>query len=601
MDIIPDKRRLIGLVEQTQHGKLCLPQFQRDFVWTREEIADLLRSILRGYFVGSLLILRCDPDRPPFAPVALRGSTPESVRLAPDGLVLDGQQRLTSLLYALTAPDLGLKNSRQRRYFFVDLDLLASDIDDDDIVIDVTERERRREGLDTDEGQWTSHRMPCTALLREQDFFRWRDGIDDWLHANNPEDHQTYRDEWRPAWTTAVNRFQSFEVPVVELPRVEEGDKDAIARVCAIFEKLNSTGVALSVYDLLTARLFRSGIDLHRLWDDAMDECPRIADWSGRSADTNKFGVLVLRTLALIRGEEPKPKNLINLNPKDFESDWQRSTKALERALELLESVTDDGFGVFEKKWLPGFGLVPVLAALRAHIEDNNLGSEARSDVRRWYWSSVFLERYSSAVETKSRRDYNQLVERWSGNDVRVEVFDEAAARIGAEGYRVRDSASHASSVYSGLFCLLALNGARDWSVVESIPLQQLEDHHVFPRSYLLHHGFDSQKDKVTINSIVNRTLISDGTNRRISDRAPADYLSDESIFQGPAAELLEQHFVVGRALDAMESATAELSDHAVRDVFEEFCSARQAAMIAEIRRRCGIDRPVQTVIASDR
>lgn len=119
MDIIPDKRRLIGLVEQTQHGKLCLPQFQRDFVWTREEIADLLRSILRGYFVGSLLILRCDPDRPPFAPVALRGSTPESVKLAPDGLVLDGQQRLTSLLYALTAPDLGLKNSKQRRYFWL--------------------------------------------------------------------------------------------------------------------------------------------------------------------------------------------------------------------------------------------------------------------------------------------------------------------------------------------------------------------------------------------------------------------------------------------------------------------------------------------------
>lgn len=115
MEIIPDKRKLIGLVEHGRQGKLCLPNFQRDFVWTRDAVADLLRSVLRGYFVGSLLLLllRCDPDRPPFAPVALRGDTPETVSPRPEWLVLDGQQRLTSLLYALTAPPLGLKNSKQ--------------------------------------------------------------------------------------------------------------------------------------------------------------------------------------------------------------------------------------------------------------------------------------------------------------------------------------------------------------------------------------------------------------------------------------------------------------------------------------------------------
>lgn len=61
MEIIPDKRKLIGVVEQGGHGKLCLPNFQRDFVWTRDEIADLLRSILRGYFVGSLSYCAATP------------------------------------------------------------------------------------------------------------------------------------------------------------------------------------------------------------------------------------------------------------------------------------------------------------------------------------------------------------------------------------------------------------------------------------------------------------------------------------------------------------------------------------------------------------
>jgi Protein of unknown function DUF262 len=74
MEIIPDKRKVVGLVEQVHEGKICLPNFQRDFVWTREEVADLVRSIIRGYFIGSLLLLRCDPNNPPFAPEFLRGA-----------------------------------------------------------------------------------------------------------------------------------------------------------------------------------------------------------------------------------------------------------------------------------------------------------------------------------------------------------------------------------------------------------------------------------------------------------------------------------------------------------------------------------------------
>src|SRR3954453_1896133 len=147
MDIIPDKRKVVGLVEQAHEGKICLPNFQRDFVWTREEVADLVRSIVRGYFIGSLLLLRCDPNNPPFAPEFLRGAKPEYQEPKPELLILDGQQRLSSLIYALTAPDLSLKDSSQRRWFFVDLDLLLEDADNDEIVFDRAKRELR--GLDS--------------------------------------------------------------------------------------------------------------------------------------------------------------------------------------------------------------------------------------------------------------------------------------------------------------------------------------------------------------------------------------------------------------------------------------------------------------------
>lgn len=589
MEITPDKKRVAILVQQAYSGELCLPNFQRDFVWTREEVADLLRSILRGYFVGSLLLLKCDSDNPPFAPVALRGAQIKTAKPAPEQLVLDGQQRLTSLLYALYAPELGLKNSKKPRRFFIDLELLLQDPDDDAIVFDFTEKDLKREGLDTQEGQWKRRTIPVTELASSKAFLKWRDGIGDWIDANEPESSQEFKDDWRGRWTDATHAFLDFEVPVVVLPKVSDDDPDAVTRVCAIFEKLNSTGVDLSVYDLLTARLFRSNIDLHGLWDEAVAKHKLLEEWSGGSADQHKFGVLVLRTLALMRGLEPKPKMLINLEPKDFEADWRRAASAMNRALELVTNVGSDGFGVFEKKWLPLYGPLPVLAALRAYIEDRKLGDTEREELRRWYWCSVFLERYSSAVETKSRRDYLELTQRWEGQPQIPIVFIDAEAKIGSAGYSIRESASTGSAVYSGTFCLLAINKARDWSAGEDIALQTLEDHHIFPRNYLIKHGFDSTKEKATINGIVNRTLISNITNGTISDTAPADYLADSGVFpKGPDA-VMGRHFIDADAVAIMRKATDDLTDEEARVVFEEFRAARERTLIERIRQACGV------------
>lgn len=596
MEIIPDKRKVVGLVEQALEGKICLPNFQRDFVWTREEVADLVRSIVRGYFIGSLLLLRCDPANPPFAPVCLRGSKPAYRDARPEVLVLDGQQRLSSLIYALTAPDLSLKDSSQRRWFFVNLDVLLSEPDSDEVVFDRAKRELR--GLDTAEVQYEQRMLPCTVLLSQQAFYRWRDGYEDWLRTNHLDQLERYRSEWRDGWTSGVTAFQTFEAPLVELPRVDDSDSEAIGRVCAIFEKLNSTGVDLSVYDLLTARLYRSGIRLHDLWAEACKTHPRLRAWSKGKADEHKFGVLVLRTLALLRGLDPKPRILIDLSQVDFEKDWRRAAGAMERALELITLVGADGFGVFDEKWLPGFGLVPILAALRAEIEDRRLGHTEREDLRRWYWCNVFMERYSSGVESKSRKDYLEMTRHWFDAGPKPDVFSDAKTIIGASGFRVRSSASYASAVYSGLFCLLALRNARDWRRGEDIRLQELQDHHIFPHAYLKRHEI---KRRVDVNSVANRTLISDQTNGKIKAKAPATYLVDAEVFpSGASEELLAPHFIEETTRGLMEKASETSSDGEVADLFECFVQAREAAMIEEIRRACGIaavkaEGPVET------
>lgn len=584
-DIIPDKRKLIGLVEQAAEGKLCLPNFQRDFVWPRDGVTDLLRSVLRRYYVGSLLLLRCDPNNPPFEPEALRGAGVTSRAARPDLLVLDGQQRLTSLLYALTAPNLSLKDSKKRRYFFVDLQLLVSNPDDEDIVFDRAEGEL--DGLDRPEEQYRRRILPCTRLLRTEDFMAWRDGLDDWLRENDPEGHKAFRAGERDAWSRVVTGFQNFAVPLVELPKVDDADPSSIGRVCAIFEKLNSTGVELSVYDLLTARLYRHGIRLHKLWTQACQANERLRKWSGGKAENNKLGVLVLRTLALRRGLDPKPAMLIELKPEGFEDDWRRAATAMERALELIELVDDDGFGVFKDKWLPGWGPIPVLAALRAEIEDSNLGDEERSELRRWYWCNVFLERFSSGVESKSRKDYSEMLAHWNDGKPLPAVFAEAQARIGAKGYSVRSSASHSSAIYSGIFCLLAIRGARDWARAESIQLQKLQDHHIFPRAYLRGHEISKRPE---VNTVLNRTLISGKTNGVIKKAAPAQYLENSAVI-APAhrATILGPHFIDDAGVAAMRRATSSANLAEVSAAYEDFLRARERSIVAEIRRVCGV------------
>jgi hypothetical protein len=386
---------------------------------------------------------------------------------------------------------------------------------------------------------------------------------------------------------TEVVCAEASPASVFELALILASPKSRILAWPRSVTKINSTGVELSVYDLLTARLYRSGIKLHDLWDEACKKHKLLNHWSRGKAETQKFGVLTLRTLALLRDLDPKPRFLINLDPNGFENDWRRAAGAMERALELVTNVGEDGFGVFNPKWLPGYGLLPVLAALRSEIESRKLGPEPRSDLRRWYWCNVFLERYSSAVESKSRKDYAELVAHWTNGPQEPALFAEARARIGATGFSISDSASQASAVYSGVFCLLALCGARDWRRDESIQLQELEDHHIFPRDYLRSHGVEK---RAVVNSIVNRTLISDETNGKIKNKAPRDYLTSKEIFpSGPDNGLLAPHFVNSVAAEAMMKATATLSDAEVAKIYEDFCRAREQEIIAEIRKVCGI------------
>lgn len=569
MDVITDKKKLMYMVEESAKGIVALPQFQRNFVWSRDAIADLLTSLLRGYYIGSFLLLRSDPESQPFAVRPILGANVASDKIRPDWLILDGQQRLTSLHYAFTAPDEPVRYTKHAYRFFIHLDHLL-DGNDDELVESV-----RFDQCSEWEEKTVQFQQRILPLKEIPTWNRWKDAYEDWLDDSGNDDlKNTYRNKWREPWRKAIGQnLLEVDIPYIEIPKIKEGDEDGIADVCVIFEKLNSTGEPLSVYDLLTARLYKHNIDLHALWAEAVSQHQILNELSDEKPDT--YGVLLLRTIALIRKKECKGKTLINLPPTDFEDDWRAAAEAMEEALKRLMSTQEGGFGVIDPKWMTYSTMLPVLAVALKVAKDSKAGPEAYTDIHAWYWGSVFSERYTGSVESTSYRDAMDLVQR-----IENPSFEPVCYRVFRE--RILENPNFTfmdehrrNGQYRGIMNLIALQGARDFGSEDSIEFHKLDDHHIFPTAYL--RDFHDLKGGEKVNTIVNKTLIVDTTNRSISRKSPKDYL--ESVLPaGHKEKILRSHMINAEAQSAMET-----------NNYNDFVEARNKVLVNRVRELVGV------------
>ncbi len=573
MKTIPDNNNLLDLVQKARKGTLVLPQFQRNFVWSRDDITGLLSSIMEGHFIGTFLLLRTDVDNIPFGMRSIEGADLAASQLHPDWMVLDGQQRLTSLHYVFSAPDIPLRWAKYPYRFALDLNKIENGDLESAILSDRAERMR---DLDERQTQFERLLLPFTEMERWDD---WLNAYERWLVDRDKDAYfSRYFDGQKPAWTRIVGRIRSFDVPTIEIPKVSPDDPERLTEVCAIFEKMNSTGVRLSVYDLLTARMYRyrtddgQPIDMHSLWQDSVQEYTLLAKFSNEQPDV--YGVYLLRTVALLRGIEVKSKSLVNLKPEHFVEDWRTAAMYMEKALQRLTSTNDDGFGVFDPKWFPYSTMVAPLAALIHTIETRNLGHHAYETLKRWYWSSVFLERYAGAVESTILRDYQEMRATLLSGGTLPQALQEADERIVSNpAYTLRDT-SRVNATYRGVMCLIAIRGAKDFLANDAIEFHELDDHHVFPRAYLAKSPDGLKYERNEINCILNRTLIASSTNRRISRSKPSDYLQ-RLIPDGERERILGTHFIDAVAMQAMGA-----------NDYDAFLAAREKAVLTEIRRR---------------
>ncbi len=575
METVPKK--LHEIVDMVHSGSVRLPQFQRSFVWTRQEVAELLVSLLNGYYVGTFLWLPVQEKKLPFGDRLFEGVDPTAVRESTQFLILDGQQRLTSLYYALHAPlNVPLKGTRQPYRFYLLLDAIPIDEDipiSEDAIFSERADAKKYSRI---EDQYAQHIIPVTKLT-ERELPQWIQGYQLWATqgggAKEPLGSVLERGN---QWLQRLRHFLDHRVPVVQLPAV--ADAKGLEQVATIFEKINSTGQRLSVFDLLTARLYPQNINLRQLWESALEE----HEYLGRFVGDDKkesYAVYPLRALALYRGQDARAKRLINLSGDGFEADWQVVIAQMNEAAKRIASANEAGFGAFKKSWVPYTTMISPLAMLLWLAKDTG-SPDAYMKVQRWYWAAVFTERYAASVETKMMQDYKEVAAWMRGEEVLPDAIREAQNQyrdINSGSRRVLETSTMGNSIFRGTLSLLALGNAKDFFLGDTIAFHDLDVHHIFPAAFLKRQ-IEVQDTKI-INSLANQTLIASETNRAISNKAPSTYLKDlERKLGDDLLRLLKAHFIDEEALEAMQ-----------RDDYESFLGARSRTIAREIQKRIGL------------
>ena len=533
------------LLEDCHRGIIQLPDFQRSWVWDEDRIKSLIASVSRAFPVGALMSL--DTGGPVnFKPRTVEGAPPESKQVAPQSLLLDGQQRMTSLyqvtLRGKVVETVTPKNKKVKRWFYIDIrKALDTSADREEAIIGVpADRVIRTDfgreavmDLSSAENEYASLMYPVSLVF---DWDKWQDGFDSHWRGDQ---HQSVREEFRAFKRQVLENFKYYRVPVIALDR--STSKEA---VCVVFEKVNTGGKALDAFELVTAMYAASGHELRKDWygdDVTKGRHRRLAE--KLRPDGAETGIIAgvsntdfLQAISLFhtrdrrRAAEATGKQgkelpavsgnrqaLLNLpldEYKRFETQVERGFEQAAKFLHMLHI-----YRIFD---LPYQSQIVPLAAILADIGDAWEHEANRAKLVRWYWNGVFGELYGSAVETRIARDFME-VPVWLKGGPEPSTVSETMFRAD----RLKTMRMRLSAAYKGINALLMKEGAQDFRSGQKFDHtiffgENVDIHHIFPQDWCKKQGIKPS----VFDSIINKTPLSYRTNRIIGGVAPSDYLS---------------------------------------------------------------------------
>ena len=603
------------LLTTCEDGRLQLPDFQRSWVWEEERIMSLIASVSRGFPMGALMSLKSKIDTGVvFAHRPIEGA-PMAVHTKPEQLLLDGQQRMTSLYQSCmrrqVVSTITAKKRLVKRWFYIDIrKALNTEAERDSAIFAMPEDRKLKENFDKDivldlSSPELEYEHLMYPLNQAFNWDTWQEEFGDfWIAKGKPE----MREVFKKFKNDILKNFTEYQVPVIAL----SADTSHEA-VCLVFEKVNTGGKALDAFELLTAMYAAQGHKLRDDWlgDEKSDDAnrrlgiqKRLAIY-GRAAGQAQ-GVLAnvastdfLQAIALLHTKELRLA--AEADPTKKDSDWPavRATRqslldlplaaykkhckavraGFERAAKFLRQQQ-----IHRAIDLPYQTQLVPLAAIFAEIGDKAEHTTNNDKIARWYWCGVFGELYGSAVESRFAKDILE-VPAWLNGGPNPTTVTDGVLRAD----RLLTMRSRLSAAYKGLQALLLREGAIDFRSGQAFDQivffdEGVDIHHIFPKAWC-----ESMKLPPSLyDSVVNKTPLGYRTNRIICGVAPSNYLEKLEMGKtGPNGQIIEPPIDKAALADYLKSHCIPVAELYAND-FAGFMKRRQALLMELVSRITG-------------
>lgn len=589
-------RQITDLMQAIHTGKAQLPDFQRGWVWDDDRIKALIASITCNYPVGAAMFLEYGNEDIRFKYRTIEGSPAEKV--APNELILDGQQRLTSIyssLFNLNPVRTRTEKNKDKdifRYYYIDIQkAIDPSTDRIDAILSVPDSRKLTSNfgrdieldLSTHELEFQNKMFPLNIIL---DYIRCQD----WQNKY----YAYYQYD-----SAIIQEFTKFNNEIViptmqyKMPVIKLGIDTPKEAVCQVFENVNTGGVSLTVFELVTAVFAMDDFELRKDWELRKE---KFFDGDILSIITATDFLTALTLLSSYKNKVAKgtvsckKKDVLNLTLSDYKQYADILSAGFVEGEKILQEER-----IFSKKDLPYTTQLIPLAVLCTLLADGNriYITNIKNKVKQWYWCGVFGEMYGGANETRYVYDVVDVMEWINGSNTLPRTIQDSYFNP----TRLLGLQSRLSAAYKGIMALIFQNHSKDlisgrYMDFTSYKSDGIDIHHIFPKDYCIECKYPSRK----WNSVVNKTPISYSTNRAIGGSAPSKYLerieTKGQVSHDMLDSYLESHWVdvescrkddfntyfVKRAsalLDAIANATGKpIAGRNSEDVIREFGSA---------------------------
>ena len=519
------------LVSKVERGEIRLPEMQRRYVWPGTRVRDLLDSLYRGYPSGTILTWETDEK------IATREFAigQEEGAYKTYQLLLDGQQRLTSLSAILRGDPISVKGRKRP----IDILFNLNHPEQLSVVTEVTESsdiDEDPDATDADETDIQARFEKMAFVVKTNRLAQ----LPHWVSVTEVMKSSSDKEFLQKAGVTAFDdpRYESYTARLKKLRDIKkylysvhvlERDK-SYEEVTEIFVRVNSLGAKLRGSDLALAQITATWRDSLAIFQTYQKACAK----EGYDLDLG----LYIKTLVAFATGQSRFKTVSRLTPEQLKSAWAETTQGIDFALNYLKS----NLRLDSPALLSSPFIIISLAYYAAH-KNFELTSEDEKKLRFWILSANAKGRYSRGSSESYLDQDLGAIRKDKGLETMTDLVRNQFGRLDIMPDDLENRNSR-SAYFKMMFVVFRYDEARDWNDQLEISLKhkgnqhKLQFHHIFPQDLLKKRYVPTTQ----INDISNLAFIGGRTNRKISNKNPKVYLTELVAKEG--ATILEKQCI---------------------------------------------------------